>query len=229
MKFAGAVLCAGASQKSPYGRQKILFAARCEKRSGMEITMSNTAPEHKVALFLADGCETIEALTVADLLFRAGIPCTKVSVNGTPVVVTSHNVTLIADTTVEHLNWEEYDILVLPGGIPGTPNLRACSPLMKQVARFHREGKLIAAICAAPSIFAELGLLKGVRAACNPSVEQILIENGAELVKENAVTSGNIITSRAMGTAVPFALAIVEYCLGRESADRLGTNILYYQ
>jgi 4-methyl-5(b-hydroxyethyl)-thiazole monophosphate biosynthesis len=120
-------------------------------------------------------------------------------------------------------------MLILPGGVPGTPNLRACAPLMKRVVRFHREGKLIAAICAAPSIFADLGLLSGVRAACNPSVEQILLDNGADLVKENAVTSGNIITSRAMGTAIPFALAIVEYWQGREAADKLGRNILYYQ
>ena len=188
--------------------------------------MSNTVSEHKAALFLANGFETIEALTVADVLYRAGIPCTKVSVNSSPVVVTSHNVTVVADTTVDHLSWDEYDMLILPGGVPGTPNLRACAPLMKQVVRFHREGKLIAAICAAPSIFAELG---GIRAACNPSVEQILLDNGADLVKENAVTSGNIITSRAMGTAIPFALAIVEYCQGREAADKLGKNILYYQ
>ena len=191
--------------------------------------MSNTVSDRKVALFLANGCETIEALTVADILFRAGIPCTRVSVSSTPVVVTSHNVTVIADTTVDHLNWDEYDMLVLPGGIPGTPNLRAGASLMKQVVRFHRDGKMIAAICAAPSIFADLGLLKGVRAACNPSVEQILIDNGAELVRENAVTTGNIITSRAMGTAIPFALAIVEHYKGREAADQLGRNILYYQ
>ena len=95
--------------------------------------MSNNVSEHKAALFLANGCETIEALTVADVLFRAGIPCTKVSVNSTPVVVTSHNVTVVADTAIDHLNWDEYDMLVLPGGVPGTPNLRACAPLMKQV------------------------------------------------------------------------------------------------
>ena len=191
--------------------------------------MSNTTTNNKVALFLANGCETIEALTVADLLYRAGIPCTRVSVNSTPTVVTSHNVTVIADTTVDHLNFDDYDMLVLPGGIPGTPNLKACAPLMDQVVRFHSEGKMIAAICAAPSIFAELGLLKGVKAACNPSVEQVLIDGGAELVKENAVTTGSIITSRAMGTAIPFGLAIVEHYLGKETADQLGKNILYYQ
>ena len=191
--------------------------------------MSVSASEHKVALFLANGCETIEALTVADILYRAGIPCTKVSVNSTPVVVTSHNVTVVANTTVDHLDWDSFDMLVLPGGIPGTPNLKACAPLMEQVARFHRKGKMIAAICAAPSIFAQLGLLKGIRATCNPSVESILLDGGADLVRENAVTTGNIITSRAMGTAIPFALAIVEHYLGKEKADDLGRNILYYQ
>lgn len=191
--------------------------------------MSNNTSEHKIALFLANGCETIEALTVADILYRAGIPCTRVSVNDTPVVVTSHNVTVVADTTVAHIDWDSFDMLVLPGGIPGTPNLKACAPLMEQVVRFHRSGKMIAAICAAPSIFAELGLLKGVRATCNPSVEEFLIAGGADLVRENAVTTGNIITSRAMGTAIPFALAIVEHYLGREKSEELGRNILYYQ
>ena len=191
--------------------------------------MSDITNDRKVALFLANGCETIEALTVADLLYRAGIPCTKVSVNSTPVVVTSHNVTVVADTTIDHLNFDDYDMLVLPGGIPGTPNLKACEPLMVQVVRFHAEGKMIAAICAAPSIFAELGLLKGVPAACNPSVEQILIDGGAKLEKKNAVTAGNIITSRAMGTAIPFGLAIVEHYKGKEAAEQLGRNILYLQ
>ena len=191
--------------------------------------MSDITNDRKVALFLANGCETIEALTVADLLYRAGIPCTKVSVNSTPVVVTSHNVTVVADTTIDHLNFDDYDMLVLPGGIPGTPNLKACEPLMVQVVRFHAEGKMIAAICAAPSIFAELGLLKGVPAACNPSVEQILIDGGAKLEKKNAVTAGNIITSRAMGTAIPFGLAIVKHYKGKEAAEQLGRNILYLQ
>ena len=191
--------------------------------------MSNTSLEHNVALFLADGCETIEALTVADILFRAGIPCTKVSVTDTPVVVSSHKVTMVADTTIGHLDFDRFDMLVLPGGMPGTLNLKACTALTDQVVRFHKEGRMIAVICAAPSIFAELGILKGVRAACNPTVEDILTANGAVLIRENAVKEGNIITSRAMGTAIPFALAIVEHYKGKEAADALGRNILYYQ
>ena len=189
--------------------------------------MSNIETEHKVALFLADGFETIEALTVADILFRAGIPCTKVSVTGSTVVMSSHKVAVVADTTIDALDFDSFDMLVLPGGIPGTPNLRACAPLMEQIASFHDNGRTIAAICAAPSIFAELGFLTGIRATCNPSVEESLIFGGADLVREDVVTSGNIITSRAMGTAIPFALAIVEHYKGKEVAETIGKTILY--
>ena len=138
----------------------------------------------KTAIFFADGCEEIEGLTVVDLLYRAGIPCTKVSINDIPEVTSSHEVTFRTDTTIAELDFSEYDMLILPGGVPGTPNLRACDKLMEEVVSFHKEGKQIAAICAAPGIFAELGLLKGIPATCNPSRDDLLTENGA-ILKEN--------------------------------------------
>lgn len=182
----------------------------------------------KTAIFFADGCEEIEGLTVVDLLYRAGIPCTKVSINDIPEVTSSHEVTFRTDTTIAELDFSEYDMLILPGGVPGTPNLRACDKLMEEVVSFHKEGKQIAAICAAPGIFAELGLLKGIPATCNPSRDDLLTENDAILKENKVVVSGNIITSRAMGTAIPFGLAIVEHYLGRDTARALGENILYY-
>ena len=182
----------------------------------------------KTAIFFADGCEEIEGLTVVDLLYRAGIPCTKVSINDIPEVTSSHEVTFRTDTTIAELDFSEYDMLILPGGVPGTPNLRACDKLMEEVVSFHKEGKQIAAICAAPGIFAELGLLNGIPATCNPSRDDLLTENGAILKEKKVVVSGNIITSRAMGTAIPFGLAIVEHYLGRDTARALGENILYY-
>ena len=182
----------------------------------------------KTAIFFADGCEEIEGLTVVDLLYRAGIPCTKVSLNDIPEVTSSHEVTFRTDTTIAELDFSEYDMLILPGGVPGTPNLRACDKLMEEVVSFHKEGKQIAAICAAPGIFAELGLLKGIPATCNPSRDDLLTENGAILKENKVVVSGNIITSRAMGTAIPFGLAIVEHYLGMDTARALGENILYY-
>ena len=182
----------------------------------------------KTAVFFADGCEEIEGLTVVDLLYRAGIPCTKVSINDTPEVTSSHEITFRTDTTIAELDFDEYDMLILPGGVPGTPNLRACGRLMDEVVSFYKKGKQIAAICAAPGIFAELGLLKGIPATCNPSRDDLLTENGAILKENKVVVSGNIITSRAMGTAIPFGLAIVEHYLGRDTARALGENILYY-
>ena len=182
----------------------------------------------KTAIFFADGCEEIEGLTVVDLLYRAGIPCTKVSINDIPEVTSSHEVTFRTDTTIAELDFSEYDMLILPGGVPGTPNLRACDKLMEEVVSFHKEGKQIAAICAAPGIFAELGLLNGIPATCNPSRDDLLTENVAILKENKVVVSGNIITSRAMGTAIPFGLAIVEHYLGRDTARALGENILYY-
>ena len=182
----------------------------------------------KTAIFFADGCEEIEGLTVVDLLYRAGIPCTKVSINPVPEVTSSHEITFRTDTTIDALDFDDYDMLILPGGVPGTPNLRACAPLMDQVVDFCKKGKQIAAICAAPGIFAELGLLKDVPATCNPTRDECLLENGAKLSHDQVVVSGNIITSRAMGTAIPFGLAIVAHYLGEETARALGENVLYY-
>lgn len=191
--------------------------------------MAEYRTDKKVAVFLADGCEEIEALTVVDLLYRAGIPHTTVSITDTTTVVSSHQVTITADTVIGDLSFDDYDMLVLPGGIPGTPNLGACAPLTEAVVRFAREGKQVAAICAAPSILAKLGLLKGKEGTCNPSFESVLEENGARLTHEPVTVTGNLIMSQGMGTAILFGLAIVEHYLGREAADDLGRKILYYR
>lgn len=192
--------------------------------------MFRSSTDAKVALFLANGCEEIEALTVADLLYRAGISCTKVSINETREVTSSHELTFLADTTVSEIDFEDYDLLVLPGGIPGTPNLAACQPLVNAVVSFAgrgAEGKGVAAICAAPSILANLGLLRGKKATVNPGFISAVVDSGANHTGEKVTVDGNLITSQAMGTAIPFALAIIERFLGRETADRLSKDILY--
>ena len=162
-----------------------------------------------------------------DLLYRAGIPVQKCRSHSTEVT-SSHEVTFRTDTTIGELDFDQYDMIILPGGIPGTPNLRACSPLMEQVKAFCEKGRQVAAICAAPSILAELGLLSGVRATCNPSKDEVLKESGTLLCKDKVVVSNNIITSRGMGTAIPFGLAIVAHYLGEDKARALGENIIYY-
>ena len=187
----------------------------------------NQTTDRQVAVFLAEGFETIEALTVADLLTRAGIPHTLVSITDDTRVTSSHGVEVVADGVIKDLDFSQYDMLVLPGGIPGTPNLEACPLLMQQVKAFAAGEKAVAAICASPSILAHLGLLRGVRAACNPCVEKDLMDGGAVLVHEPAVLCENLITSRGMGTATPFGLAIVRYFLGEETAEKLRRKILY--
>ncbi len=182
----------------------------------------------KAAIFMADGCEEIEALTVADLCFRAGIPLQKISVSGKEEVTSSHNITFRCDSAVEREDLDAYGMLILPGGIPGTLNLKACKKLEEAVLRCAAdESRCVAAICAAPSVLSDLGLLRGRRAACNPSWEEKVAAGGAVIVREDAVRDGNIITSRGMGTAIPFGLAIVEWFLGKEKAEELGRKIVY--
>ena len=189
--------------------------------------MFTPSTEAKCALFLADGCEEIEALTVADLLYRAGIPCTKISITDRLEVVSSHEIHILADACIADTDLDAFDMLILPGGVPGTPNLGACTVLTDAVGRFAASGKWVAAICAAPSILAKLGILQGRTASCNPTVEDVLTENGAVLSRESVSICDRIITSRAMGTAIPFGLARVAHFLGQERADALGAQILY--
>lgn len=181
----------------------------------------------KIALFLADGCEETEALATADILKRAHLPVTMVSINQTKTVTSSHNVTFEGDTLLTDINFDDFDMLILPGGMPGTPNLEANALLHENVVRFVNEGRMVAAICAAPTILAHAGLLRGRRATCNPGRYQDLIEAGAILTKEKVTVDGNIITSQAMGTAIPFALAIVTHYLGKDTAAAIAEDVVY--
>lgn len=186
---------------------------------------SHQATDKKVAVFLADGCEEIEALTVVDLLYRAGIPVTTVSISGSTLVTGSHKIRITADICIHQSDIDSFDMLVLPGGMPGTSNLAACTPLTEAVCRFVREGKQVAAICAAPTILAGLGLLEGKEATCYPGREPDMC--GAVLTHESTAVSGNIITGRGMGCAIPFGLKIVAHYLGDEAAAALGENVVW--
>ncbi|MBO4682182.1 MAG: DJ-1/PfpI family protein [Clostridiales bacterium] len=182
----------------------------------------------KVAVFMADGTEEVEAITPVDILRRAQIDCDVISVMPSKTVTASRGVIITADKQIDEIDFDDYDMLILPGGIKGTENLRNTKKLTDAVVKFNGEGKGIAAICAAPSIFSGLGLLKGKHATSNPGVWDILTEQGADLDKETkVVTCGNIITSQAMGTSVPFGLAIVEYFQGKEAADVMKGKILF--
>lgn len=179
----------------------------------------------KVAVFFAEGYEEIEALTVVDICRRAGIGTDMVSVTGMKEVTSSHGVSVKMDKTFSELDFEEYDMLVLPGGMPGTKNLEAHEELMGQIDAFYERGKYIGAICAAPSIFGHRGILKGRRACCYPSFESHL--EGAEVTAGPVEISDNVITSRGMGTAIEFGLAILTVLCGEEKAGELAKAIVY--
>lgn len=179
----------------------------------------------KVLVFLADGFEECEGLIVVDILRRAGAEVTTASTMEKRRICSSHQIELYADVMASDVNTAEFDAVVLPGGIPGTPNLAANPIVTDTCLRFAAEGKLVAAICAAPSILGKLGLLKGKKATVYPSMEDTL--SGAQPTVGEVVVDGNIVTSRSMGTAIPFALTLVAQLFGPESARKLADGICY--
>lgn len=179
----------------------------------------------KIGVFLATGFEECEALLVVDIARRAGLDLKTVSVTGEKEVTSSHNVTIIADLLLGEVDFKEMDMIVLPGGMPGTKNLEACEPLMEQVEAFYKDGKCISAICAAPSIFGHKGFLKGRNAVSYPEFESHL--EGAEVSRNSVEVSEHVTTSRGLGTAIDFGLAIVERYKGKAEADRIAEAIVY--
>lgn len=179
----------------------------------------------KVCVFFAAGYEEIEALTVVDILRRAKVDVDMVSITGEKKVTGSHDITVQMDKLFEEVDFEQTDMLVLPGGMPGTKNLEAFAPLMEQVDAFYAKGKYIAAICAAPSIFGHKGFLQGKAACSNPNFESHL--EGADVKTEPVVIASNLITSRGMGTAIPFGLAILERLQGAEAICEMKEKIVF--
>lgn len=179
----------------------------------------------KAGVFFGTGFEEIEALTVVDLLRRAGIETECISIDDKKEVTGAHQITVGMDKGISQTDFTSLDIIVCPGGMPGTKNLEACKILTEQIKKFHEEGKLIGAICAAPSIFGHLGLLQGKKACIYPGMEKELL--GAEVVYDEVVKTDNIITSRGMGTAIAFGLKIVEQFTDKNTADELGKKVVY--
>lgn len=178
-----------------------------------------------VNVFFATGYEEVEALTVVDLLRRAGVETTMVSVTGEKTVTSSHGVTIQMDKLFEEID-DSADMIVLPGGIPGTPNLKAHKGLAEMIERYAADSsKYIAAICAAPTVYGEMGLLKDRMATCYPGMEDKLI--GATPLEDKVVIDDRIITSRGLGTAIHFGLALVGILAGGEKAEELAGKIVY--
>ena len=179
----------------------------------------------KVYIFLADGFEDIEGLTVVDLMRRAGLEAVTVSLKETREITTSHGIEMKTDRVFSETDFSDADMLVLPGGMPGTKYLGEHQPLTGLLTEYYAKGGKVAAICAAPSVFAKLGFLKNRKATSYPSFMDQL--DGAETCEDPVVVDGNVTTSRGLGTAVPFALSLIAQLVGEEKAQEIAESIVY--
>lgn len=179
----------------------------------------------RIAIFFAKGYEEIEALAVVDICRRLGLDIDMVSVTEDRAVEGSHGIVVNMDKTYSQADFAAYDMLILPGGGEGTKNLEAHEALMAQIDSFHAAGKYIGAICAAPSIFGHKGILKGRKACSYPSFESHL--EGAVVTEGPVEIDGNVVTSRGMGTAIDFGLAVAELFCGSEKVRELAAGIVY--
>jgi 4-methyl-5(b-hydroxyethyl)-thiazole monophosphate biosynthesis len=171
-----------------------------------------------VCVPLAPGFEEIEAVTIIDVLRRGGITVTVAGTVQGPITG-SHGITITPDTTIDQVNPDALDMIALPGGMPGTLNLRDSPSVRMLVERVAARGRYTAAICAAPMVLAAAGLLTGKRVTSHPSVREQI--TGSAYCEEAVVEDGTVVTSRGPGTAIAFALRLVSLLAGDETAARL--------
>ena len=175
-----------------------------------------------VFIFLADGFETVEALGTADVLRRGGADVTLVATGSELYVRSSHRIEVSADAMMDEISIDPQDIMVFPGGMPGTRNLAANTVLISLMKKHFAEGGTVAAICAAPGYVAgQLDGIEGRRFTCFDGCEELTLSKGAELVKAPAVKSGNLITGRSAGYYVEFGLEILAQLKGAEAAEKV--------
>lgn len=179
----------------------------------------------KVYVFLADGTEEVEALTVVDLLRRAGVNVVTVSVMDKKQIISSHNIGIEADELYGQSDYADGDMIVLPGGMPGTTHLKEQEALRSVLFAYRDAGKYLAAICAAPSIFGENGMLEGKCAVCYPGFEEKL--KGATITDRAVVTDGTFITSKGLGTAIDFSLELITLLTSKETAEQIADAVQY--
>ena len=172
-----------------------------------------------IYVFFADGFEEVEALTPVDYVRRAGKTVVTVGVTG-KTVNGAHNIPVVCDKTIDEICLTADDEgIILPGGMPGTLNLENSEKVQTAIDFCAENNKMIAAICAAPSVLGHKNLLCGKKAVCFPGFEKDL--SGAEIADAYAVTDGNIITAKGAGAASEFAFDIIAYLCGREKADEI--------
>lgn len=177
-----------------------------------------------VYMLLGTGFEETEAVAPLDLLRRAGVGVMTVGVNG-KTVYGSHHIGIEADITLEEMDLTDLEMIVLPGGLGGVASVRASAPAMEALRFAWENGKFVAAICAGPTVLADLHITDGKQATCYPGCENGM---GSALVADNAacVRDGKLITGTSAGCAIPFGLALVEALKGQETADQIAKQIV---
>ena len=178
----------------------------------------------KAVIFFAPGLEECEGLVTVDLLRRAGVEVQICAVSNDRTIAGAHGIRIVCDALASDAD-RTADAVILPGGIPGTPNLAASRTVCDLVREFDASGRLVAAICAAPTVLGGLGLLEGRRATCYPGCEENM--PGADYVDVETVTDGNFVTGSGLGAAIPFALAVIAYLDGQEKSDKVRRSIVY--
>ena len=178
-----------------------------------------------VLVLLAQGCEELEAVTVIDLLRRAKIDVTTAGLDDQPVTA-SRGTRLIPDNALDAVLGRAYDMVVLPGGLPGADNLAADARVMALLKKMAADGKFTCAICAAPTVLAKAGLLKGKRATSYPGCIEALQMPEVKSTGEAVVRDGTIITSRGPGTAMDFALELIEALLDKKTRQTVETSLV---
>ena len=179
----------------------------------------------KAVLFFADGTEECEALLVADLLRRARVEVIIASAMGRLALVSSHGIHLNADALAEDVDYSDVDMVILPGGLGGVHSILACDTAMNFIRLAYEDGKYIAAICAAPTILAQLHITDGRKATCYPGLEEKM--GAAVMTACGAVQDGRVITGRAAGSADEFGLLCLQALKGKAAADQVAADIVY--
>ncbi|MEW8030480.1 MAG: DJ-1 family glyoxalase III [Candidatus Thiodiazotropha sp.] len=179
----------------------------------------------RVLVPLAEGCEELEAVTITDLLTRADIEVVTAGLQAGPVKA-SRGITLVPDTTLDAVMDQAFDMMVLPGGLPGADYLDADPRIHEMLKRLNQEGKFTAAICAAPKVLAGAGLLQGRRATSYPGVLDNMDLPQVDVQLERVVSDDRVITSRGPGTAMDFALELIEQLSGRETRDQVEQGLV---
>lgn len=179
----------------------------------------------KILTVFAEGFEEIEAVTPVDLLKRAGIVVETTGIKGIDISG-AHGISVIADHSFDEIS-DEYDGIIIPGGMPGSTNIAECEPVLNLIRKMFNEGKLICAICAAPAVVLnKTGVLSGRKATCYPGFEKEFNAD-VKFKEERVVVDENIITSRGAGTAADFSHAIISYLVDEETADKVLKSTLY--